>query len=115
MWVALRYVEQNPVRALLARHPEDYEWSSARAHLAGVRDRARVLDMDFWRGSGGAETWREMHGSTEDALATQVLRRCTYAGRPFGAEDFVERIESKFGRKWRRLSFEQVRPSSARA
>jgi len=113
LWIALRYVEQNPVRALLARSPEEYEWSSARAHLTGERDRSRVLDMDFWRRSGGAETWREIHGSPEDALATQLLRRCTYAGRPFGGEEFVEKIEAKFGRKWRRWGFEELRSTAA--
>jgi putative transposase len=107
LWIALRYVEQNPVRALVARTPEDYEWSSARAHATG-RDRTRVLDMDYWRRSGGTETWRELHGSAEDVFATQLLRRCTYAGRPFGDEDFVARIESKFSRKWRRWGFENV-------
>ncbi|HWZ34080.1 MAG TPA: transposase [Bryobacteraceae bacterium] len=109
LWIALRYVEQNPVRALLARIPEDYEWSSARMHLTGQRDRSGVLDVDFWRRSGGMETWREMHASAEDPVTTQLLRRCTYAGRPFGAEEFLGRIESKFGRKWRRWRFEDAR------
>jgi len=36
-----------------------------------------------------------------------LLRRCTYAGRPFGEEDFVARLENHFQRKWRRWSFEK--------
>jgi len=28
----VRYVEQNPVRAGLVGHAQDWEWSSARAH-----------------------------------------------------------------------------------
>jgi putative transposase len=36
LWVAIRYVEQNPVRAGLAEAAERYRWSSARAHC-GVR------------------------------------------------------------------------------
>ncbi len=31
-WAAIRYVEQNPVRAGLVSRAEDYPWSSARAH-----------------------------------------------------------------------------------
>ena len=112
LWIALRYVEQNPVRALIVKAPEDYEWSSARAHLSGERDRARVVDMEFWKQSGGIETWREMHGSAEQPIATHLLRRCTYAGRPFGDESFVQRIESKFERKWRRWGFEQANSAS---
>lgn len=101
------------MRALLARVPEEYEWSSAGAHLAGAPDRSRVLDMDFWRRAGGVETWREMHGSAEDPASTLLLRRCSYAGRPFGGEDFVGEIESKFGRKWRRWGFEKVASTAA--
>ncbi|HZR25462.1 MAG TPA: transposase [Vicinamibacterales bacterium] len=31
----LRYIEQNPVRASMVRHPGDYQWSSYRAHAIG--------------------------------------------------------------------------------
>jgi putative transposase len=115
LWIALRYIEQNPVRALLARSPEDYPWSSARAHLTAEGDRTGILDMRFWERAGGVDTWKEMHAAAEDVGSTQLLRRCTYAGRPFGPEDFLERLESKFARKWRRWSFEQPRSDTAAA
>ena len=106
-WVALRYVEQNPCRALMARSPEDYRWSSAAAHVGDGKDRSGLLDMEFWRKAGGAQTWREMHAKLETADQVQLLRRCTYAGRPFGAEDFVTGLEAQFGRSWRRWGFEK--------
>jgi putative transposase len=34
-WEVLAYVELNPVRAGIVLNPEDWEWSSARAHLSG--------------------------------------------------------------------------------
>ena len=34
-----RYIEANPVRAKLAKHPRDYPWSSYPAHAAGVEDK----------------------------------------------------------------------------
>ncbi len=35
-WIAcLRYIEQNPVRARMVARPEDYRWSSYRAHAFG--------------------------------------------------------------------------------
>jgi REP-associated tyrosine transposase len=108
LWVALRYVEQNPVRALLVASPDEYFWSSARAHLTGERDRTGVLDMGFWERSGGAETWRQMHAAAEDRASTHLPRRCTYSGRPYGSEEFLERLESRFHRKWRRWGFEQA-------
>ncbi|HPI92829.1 MAG TPA: transposase [Deltaproteobacteria bacterium] len=33
-----RYIEMNPVRARLVRAPEEYEWSSAGAHVNGAFD-----------------------------------------------------------------------------
>ena len=33
-------------------------------------------------------------------------RRCTYAGRPFGEEEFVREMEERFHRRWRRWGFE---------
>jgi len=35
---AVRYVEMNPVAAGLVDQPEEYRWSSARAHVAGQYD-----------------------------------------------------------------------------
>ena len=113
LWIALRYVEQNPVRALLVGAPDEYQWSSARAHLSGQADRTGVLDRDFWLRSGGVETWREMHQSAEDIRSTELLRRCTYAGRPFGAEDFLQQFESRLNRKWKRWSFEAVQSGAS--
>jgi putative transposase len=50
----LRYVELNPVRAGLAARPEDWPWSSARAHLGLARDgltdgEAMRERIDDWR------------------------------------------------------------------
>jgi putative transposase len=51
----LRYVELNPVRAGLTRRPEDWPWSSARAHLGLAADRLTELApmrerIDNWSG-----------------------------------------------------------------
>jgi len=35
---ACRYVELNPVRAKLVERPEEFRWSSAKAHLSGKDD-----------------------------------------------------------------------------
>ena len=35
---AARYIELKPVRAGLVTRPEDYKWSSARAHIRGEDD-----------------------------------------------------------------------------
>ena len=49
---ALRYLEQNPVRAGLEKQEWDYPWSSAKAHIGGT-DMSGLLDL-AWR---PALTW----------------------------------------------------------
>ena len=93
LWTALCYVEQNPVRAGLAERAEDWEWSSARAHLVG-QDRQRLLDMEFWRREGGAENWRRLLNQSTDEPMQRALRRATYAGQPFGDEGFMEMLQA---------------------
>ncbi len=77
---ALAYVEQNPVRAGMVALAEEYEWSSAAAHL-GRRSWGSLLDGDFWQERGGAAAWQELlrKEGTEDWRRS--LRRATYAGR----------------------------------
>ncbi len=101
-WIGLRYVEANPCRAGLVREPAEYPWSSAAAHLLGTPDRSRMLDLEFWEQAGGAATWAEMHAVEGRQEQLVALRKCTYAGRPFGDEAFVAAMEGRFQRKWRR-------------
>ena len=97
LWTALVYVEQNPVRAGMVASAGEYRWSSARAHLDG-RDETGLLDMDWWRRSG-PPNWAT-YLAVDDAEARETLRRCTYAGRPYGSEEFVNEIGKRFGRYW---------------
>jgi putative transposase len=108
LWVALRYVEANPVRAGLVADAAAYRWSSAAAHVGNGDDATGVLDREFWVRSGGSPTWQELHAAGEPEQQVHLLRRCTYAGRPFGDEEFVARLEEHFQRHWRRWSFEKA-------
>ena len=98
----LRYVEANPCRVRIVERPEQYRWSSAAAHLLGEKDSSGVLDLGFWERAGGAEAWAELHGRPESPTQVRELRKCTYAGRPFGSEQFVQEMEDRFQRKWLR-------------
>ncbi|NWF85105.1 MAG: transposase [Bryobacteraceae bacterium] len=105
LWRALAYVERNPVRAGIAGRAEDYRWSSAAAHLGLAKDRYALLDMEFWREQGGAAGWSELLAQPEQALEMRLPRRCTYAGRPLGDQEYVAMFEERFGRVWRRWGF----------
>jgi len=99
LWSALAYVERNPVRAGMVERARDYPWSSAVAHITG-RDPRGLLDMDWWR--------REAHADWENVLdaaprqSDEALRAATYAGRPFGSDEFLREMAEQFDRHWTR-------------
>jgi putative transposase len=104
LWVGLRYVEENPCHAGMVNRPELYRWSSAAAHLGAAPDRARILDLQYWERAGGAATWAaELHHRNLRREYVNWLRKCTYAGRPFGDDEFLTELETRFQRKWRRM------------
>jgi len=93
LWMALRYVERNPVRARMVALPGEHPWSSAAAHCGGA-DRHSLLDLDFWRAEWTAASWQDflIDHADQDAEA-QRIRRSTHTGRPLGALLFVREIE----------------------
>jgi putative transposase len=91
---AARYIELNPVRARLAAQPEDWPWSSARAHLTGRSDGLTEIGA---LGIPVAE-WRDFLDQGSDEEALDMIRRGERTGRPLGDADFVARLERETGR-----------------
>jgi len=94
---AARYVEMNPVRARLAKDPDSWPWSSARAHLAGVDNQlvkvAPLLEI--------AGDWKLfLQTATDEEM--EKIRRHELTGRPLGSISFVERLESALDRLLKR-------------
>jgi putative transposase len=92
-----RYIELNPVRARMVAHPDDYRWSSYRAHAHGAADpltctheHYEALGADAAaRQAGYRELFR--HELDEDFLS--ALRRATHGGWALGGERFLKQIE----------------------
>jgi len=97
LWAALAYVERNPVRAGIVDSAAGYPWSSVAAHVKCV-DTTGLLDMHWWQ-KEGPKNWNEVLAVDRPEMVQQ-LRRCTYAGRPFGTEAFVVEIGNNIGRTW---------------
>jgi putative transposase len=97
LWRALAYVERNPARAGLVIRAADYPWSSAAAHVDD-HDATGILDMPWWRAEAPFD-WTSHIGRDDDGDET-AIRRCTYAGKPFGEESFVTDLSLRFGRHW---------------
>jgi putative transposase len=96
---AVRYVELNPVRAGLCRAPEDWPWSSARAHL-NARDDEIVLVSTLL---SLIDDWRALLSQPLLAAEAHLLRKHTRTGRALGSDDFIDELELKTGRRLRPL------------
>jgi putative transposase len=111
VWITLRYIELNPVRAQIAVRPEDYRWSSAQYHL-GIEPTPSLLDSTPWQIDWSFATWREAlcEGNREE---TETVRIATQKGMPLGSPEFREALEKHAGRTLRIRSVGRPRLSRA--
>jgi putative transposase len=91
---ATRYVELNPVKAGLVSTPEEYRWSSARAHMDG-RDDALVIVKPLLEMFGSWQSFLSYGVSNEEY---ELLQRHERTGRPLGDTQFMEQLEHKLDR-----------------
>lgn len=89
LWACIRYVEQNPVRAGIVNHAEEYIWSSASCHCGLRADPVLVSSGRF---SGELEDWSKTLGEILDPKMVERIRKRTHTGTPCGSEKFVEKI-----------------------
>jgi putative transposase len=90
LWAVMRYIEQNPVRAKLVKKAEDYEWSSAKAHVLGIKN--DILSDESWFSEKEIKSYREFIRTDTDEI-NAVIRRATSTGRPLGSEGFIKKLE----------------------
>ena len=90
LWAVMRYIEQNPIRAKLVKRAEDYQWSSARAHVLDIKD--NLLSNESWFNEKEIKSYREFLGKDAKEINT-TIRRATSTGRPLGSEGFTKKLE----------------------
>ena len=98
-----RYIELNPVRACMVRHPREYKWSSYHAHAHGTAD-ALVSDHDLFRrlGPDAQARRQEYRGLFRAVLAEEFLdavRAATNGGWALGDARFKRQIAKALGRR----------------
>jgi len=91
---ATRYIELNPVRAGLVSIPEEYPWSSAKAHMKGRNDDL-VKVQPLLR---MVDDWRQFLSGDVSDEEYELLQRHERTGRPLGSMSFIERLENKLSR-----------------
>jgi putative transposase len=91
---AARYIERNPLIAGLATCPQNYPWSSARAHLEGCDDVLVTVRPLLAR----VPDWREFLDCPNNTQDETALLRHQASGRPLGQPWFIRSLEIKLGR-----------------
>jgi putative transposase len=92
---AVRYTELNPVRARLCSKPDDWPWSSARAHFTGRDDAVVSVQPMLDRVSD----WRRYLSADTVESELEDIRRCARTGRPVGGTAFLDNLEALTGRE----------------
>jgi putative transposase len=99
LYHAIRYVENNPVKAGMVEQAWEYEWSSAGYHVEGDKDEI----VTEWKGLREMiSDWRRY---LEERNAPEVDSRigmATRTGKPLGTQDFIMHIEESVGRVLRK-------------
>ena len=80
----------------MVKNPEQYHWSSCKAHVMGIGD-GLVTGKD-WLDESSRKTYRDSL-KTADRETEQAIRRATSTGRPFGSEGFIKRFEKELSRQ----------------
>ncbi|MBF0483255.1 MAG: transposase [Candidatus Omnitrophica bacterium] len=96
LFETVRYIEMNPVKARVKRKAEEYNFSSAKAHLTGSFD--EILD-DFYL-LRKIKNWQQYLnlGVSEDAILK--MKESELTGRPLGSDDFLKNLGTFLGREF---------------
>lgn len=95
-----RYIELNPVRAKIVRHPEEYPWSSYHVYAAGQG--SAIVDihpMYQALGASPAVRQRRYRGEVEgELLATRNKKAMRFSEQQvYGSPKFLDRLKRDFG------------------
>jgi len=100
LFTCYRYIELNPVRARMARHPGEYRWSSYALNSRGATGWLTPRKEYLRLGSKPAErgrTYREMFRQELKQEDLDFVRQATRYCQPIGDSRFREHIESRYG------------------
>ncbi len=94
LYAAVRYIEQNPVRAGIVERAEDYYWSSAMAHVSGRKDEL-LTDFHLML---SIPDWASYLSKETSDVEKKLLRSHAKTGRPLGDDKFIDELEKITGR-----------------
>ena len=106
---AIRYTENNPVRAKIVKNAWEYEWSSAKDH-AGCRNNKSLIKTGRYKTIEKKE-WKD-YLREDDSELTADIRLKTNRGLVVGTDKFIKKLEGSLNRSLKCLK--QGRPRKDR-
>lgn len=94
LYAAIRYIERNPVKAGIVERAEDYEFSSAKAHVYKKKD--LLLTDNFVIKE--VKDWKAFLAEGDKEQDVKLFKKHARVGRPLGQEGFIEKLEKMTGR-----------------
>lgn len=99
----MRYIELNPVRAQMVKHPREYAWSSYAANADG-KENKRLTQHSLYRQLDShavqrQSAYRQLFRAVIGKADLKALREATNKGWVFGNDRFRERIEQLSDRR----------------
>lgn len=98
-----RYIELNPVRAAMVRHPRDYRWSSYAGNAQGKRDTLLMPHEQYLRlgrtDGERREAYRALFNAHIDGPVLDQIRQATNGNHALGSQRFQKEIEAALGRR----------------
>lgn len=95
LYSAIRYVERNPVRAKIVSKADDYNWSSAKAHVS--KEKNVLLDDNYFLPE--IEDWSLFLADGDNETDKALLKQHARTGRPLGDNNYIETLEKLTGRE----------------
>ena len=101
-----RYIELNPVRAGMVRHPGGYQWSSFRSNAMAMPSAlitphgvylALAEDLD-----ARLDAYRSLFDADPSPAEVMAIRAALRGGCALGSEKFVAEVEALLGRRAKR-------------
>jgi len=91
---ALRYVEQNPVKAHMVKYPWEYKYSSVRYRLNLIQDDKLLSNCD------AIDSIVDYKEFLQENIQTKFIEEKTRTGKPCGDEVFYEKIKLMTGKDY---------------
>jgi putative transposase len=94
LWAVSKYIEKNPIRAEIVKRPEDYTYSSAKAHILG---RQNPLLKEPLFDNNELNEYRKLMKTEENTQVIEEIRKKTMLGKPLGDASFLKILSERLG------------------